>query len=161
MGDLTMNRWRQRLAEIDGDGALTRTTHDVQNVQNVQNSRPSRHFVQIEQIEQRAYSSAPPTAPQVEIARPNNRDARLAEISCDAALPKALKAAVQRWINDHFTPSPPGVCVHCREGTRADDPFVLMFVASDRADVHSSCHAAWRAEREAEAVAALDLKESA
>jgi hypothetical protein len=104
---------------------------------------------------------APPSAPQVEIARPNNRGAHLAEISRDAALPKALKAAVQRWINDHFTPSPPGVCVHCREGTRADDPFILMFVASDRADVHSSCHAAWRAEREAEAMAALDLKESA
>jgi hypothetical protein len=85
---------------------------------------------------------APPSAPRVKIAGPN-------------------KAAVQRWINDHFTPSPPGVCAHCREGTRADDPFVLLFVASDRADVHSSCHAAWRAEREAEAVAALDLKESA
>jgi hypothetical protein len=36
-----------------------------------------------------------------------------------------------------------------------------MFVHPDRADVHSSCHAAWRAEREAEAVAALDLEESA
>jgi hypothetical protein len=70
----------------------------------------------------------------------------------------ATKAAVQRWINDHFTPSPPGICAHCREGTRADDPFILLFVASDRAHVHSSCHAAWRAEREAEAVAALDLK---
>ena len=42
------------------------------------------------------------------------------------------------------TSSLPGVCAHCREGTRADDHF---------ADVHSSCHAAWRA--------ALDLKESA
>ena len=71
------------------------------------------------------------------------------------------KAAVQRWINDHFTPSPPGVCAHCRAGMRADDPFVLLFVASDRADVHSSCHAAWWAEREAEAIAALDLRESA
>jgi hypothetical protein len=62
---------------------------------------------------------APPSAPQVEIARPN-------------------KAALQRWINDHFTPSPPGVCAHCREGTRADDPFVLLFVASDRADLKDS-----------------------
>ena len=82
-----------------------------------------------------------------------------AEINHGARL--AAKAAVQRWINDHFTPSPPGVCAHCRAGTRADDPFVLLFVASVRADVHSSCHAAWWAEREAEAVAALDLKESA
>jgi hypothetical protein len=71
------------------------------------------------------------------------------------------KAAVQRWINDHFIASPPGVCAHCGGGERAGDPFVIMFVHHDRADVHSSCHAAWRAEREAEAVAALDLKESA
>jgi hypothetical protein len=71
------------------------------------------------------------------------------------------KAAVQRWMNDHFTASLPGVCTHCGGGERAGDPFVIMFVGSDRADVHSSCHAAWRAEREAEAVAALDLKESA
>ena len=71
------------------------------------------------------------------------------------------KAAVQRWINDRFIASPPGVCAHCGGGERAGDPFVIMFVHHDRADVHSSCHAAWRAEREAEAVAALDLKESA
>jgi hypothetical protein len=32
------------------------------------------------------------------------------------------------------TSSPPGVCAHCREGTRADDPFV----ASDRADLKES-----------------------
>jgi hypothetical protein len=122
---------------------------------------------------------------QFEIARPNNRGVRLAEIGSDAAcavqnvqkvrlprtfgqieqppitLPKPLKAAVQRWVNDRFTPSPPGVCIHCGEGARADDLFVLLFVASDRADVHSSCHAAWRAEREAEAEMALDLMESA
>jgi hypothetical protein len=124
-----MNRWRQRLAEINSDAAVA---HVVQNVQNVQKVRPLRHFEQIGQIEQ------PPTT-----------------------LPKTLKAADQRWINDHFTASPPGVCAHCGEGARADDPFVLLFVASDRADVHSSCHAAWRAEREAEAMAALGLKESA
>jgi hypothetical protein len=89
-------------------------------------------FEQIEQIEQ------PPTA-----------------------LPKALNPAVQRWINNHFVPSPPGVCAPCGEAMRADDPFVLLFVASDRADLHSSCHAAWCVEREGEALAALGLKESA
>jgi hypothetical protein len=51
-----MNRWRQRLVEINGDVAIT---HTVQNVQNVQNSRPSRQFVQFERIEQRAESFAP------------------------------------------------------------------------------------------------------
>jgi hypothetical protein len=124
-----MNRWRQRLAEINSDTAVA---HVVQNVQNVENARPLRHFEQIGRIEQ------PPTT-----------------------LPKTLKAAVQRWINDHFVPLSPGICAHCGERARPDDPFVLLFVASDRADVHSSCHAAWRAEREAEAVTALDLKESA
>src|ERR1700722_18959769 len=78
VGGLTMNRWRQRLAEINGDASVA---HVVQNVQNVQNVRSLRHFEQIGQIEQ------PPTT-----------------------LPKTLKAAVQRWINDHFVPSSPGVC---------------------------------------------------
>jgi hypothetical protein len=71
------------------------------------------------------------------------------------------RRAIVRWVSDHFASSPPGVCAHCGGGERAGDPFVIMFVHHDRADVHSSCHAAWRAEREAEAVAALDLKESA
>ena len=50
---------------------------------------------------------------------------------------------------------------HGRLVAGAPDDDHAMFVHHDRADVHSSCHAAWRAEREAEAVAALDLKESA
>jgi hypothetical protein len=61
VGDTTMNRWRQRLAEIDSDGAPTHARHDVQNVRNaqsVQNSRPSGHFVQIGQIERRLDKSA-------------------------------------------------------------------------------------------------------
>jgi hypothetical protein len=124
-----MNRWRQRLAEINGDASVAHVVHNVQNVQNV---RSLRHFEQIGQIEQ------PPTT-----------------------LPRTLKAAVQRWINDHFVPSSPGVCAHCGERPRPDVPFVLLFVGSDHADVHSSCHAAWRVEREGEAVAALGLKESA
>lgn len=56
-----MNRWRQRLAEINSSGALTQVNQVVQNVQNVQNVRPFRHFVQIERIEQRADSAATPT----------------------------------------------------------------------------------------------------
>ena len=31
------------------------------------------------------------------------------------------KAAVQRWINDHFTASPPGVCAHCGGGEKLAD----------------------------------------
>ncbi len=51
-----MNRWRQRLAEINRDAALTYT---VQNIQNVQNGRSSLSFVQIEHIEQREVLPAP------------------------------------------------------------------------------------------------------
>ena len=56
-----------------------------------------------------------------------------------------------------FTPSPPGVCAHCGEGARVADPFVLLFANDDRADIHSSCHSAWWAKREAEARSALGL----
>jgi hypothetical protein len=65
MGDNSMNRWRLRLAEIDGDEAIKNTDPDVQsvrNVQNVQKNDSSRHCVQIEQIEQRTQPTAPPSA---------------------------------------------------------------------------------------------------
>jgi hypothetical protein len=62
---------------------------------------------------------------------------------------------VVQWVNDHFTSSPAGVCAHCGDGPRSEDPFVLMFVGNDRGEVHASCNPAWRAEREAEACRAL------
>jgi hypothetical protein len=65
---------------------------------------------------------------------------------------------VVHWVNDHFTSSPAGVCAHCGGALRSKDPFVALFVGSHRADVHSSCHSAWRAEREAEARRALGLE---
>jgi hypothetical protein len=64
---------------------------------------------------------------------------------------------VTQWINDHFISSPLGVCAYCRGGERADDQFVLLFVGDDRADVHASCHQAWREAREAEARSALRI----
>jgi hypothetical protein len=65
---------------------------------------------------------------------------------------------VVEWVNHHFVSSPAGLCAHCGEGARSDDPFALLFVGSDRSDVHASCHAAWLAEREAEACEALGLE---
>jgi hypothetical protein len=62
------------------------------------------------------------------------------------------------WVNDNFSASTPGICAHCSGGPRPDDQFVALFVGADRADVHSSCHSAWRAEREAEARKALGLE---
>jgi hypothetical protein len=56
--------------------------------------------------------------------------------SLGSALPSGGLAPLRRPF--FCTSSPPGVCVHCREGTRADDPFVLLFVASDRADLKDS-----------------------
>ena len=67
------------------------------------------------------------------------------------------RAKSLRWINDHFTSSPAGVCAHCGDGERADDPFVLLSVGTDRGEVHSSCHPTWLAEREAEACSALGI----
>jgi hypothetical protein len=64
---------------------------------------------------------------------------------------------IVQWVNDHFTASPPGVCAHCGDGPRSEDPFVLLFVGNDRGEVHASCHSAWLAEREAEARRALRI----
>ena len=68
------------------------------------------------------------------------------------------RSLITQWINDHFTSSPAGVCAHCGGGPRPDDPFVLLFVGTDRGEVHSSCHSTWLAEREAEARKALGLE---
>jgi hypothetical protein len=62
---------------------------------------------------------------------------------------------VVQWINDNFTSSPADICAYCGSGPRSDDPFVLLFVGNDRAEVHGSCHSTWLAEREAEARRAL------
>ena len=64
---------------------------------------------------------------------------------------------IVQWVNDNFASSPPGVCAHCGEGARAEDPFVLLFVGNDRGEVHASCHSAWIAQREAQARSALGL----
>jgi hypothetical protein len=66
------------------------------------------------------------------------------------------RRVIQR-IADNFTPSPPGVCAHCGEGPRSEDPFVLLFVGNDRGEVHASCHSAWIARQEAQARSALGL----
>ena len=65
---------------------------------------------------------------------------------------------IVQWVNDHFASSPAGVCAHCGDGPRSEDPFVLLFVGNDRGEVHASCHSAWLAEREAEARSALGLE---
>ncbi len=64
---------------------------------------------------------------------------------------------IVQWVNDHFASSPPGVCAHCGDGPRSEDPFVLLFVGNDRGEVHASCHPTWLAEREAEARRALRI----
>jgi hypothetical protein len=67
------------------------------------------------------------------------------------------RSLIAQWINNHFTSTPAGVCAHCGRGERADDPFVLLFVGTDRGEVHSSCHSTWLAGREADARRALGL----
>jgi len=67
------------------------------------------------------------------------------------------RRSVVQWVSNHFASSPPGVCAHCGDGERSEDPFVRLFVGNDRGDVHASCHPAWVAEREAEACRALGI----
>jgi hypothetical protein len=68
------------------------------------------------------------------------------------------RSLITQWVNDHFASSPPGVCAHCGDGERAEDPSVLLFVGTDRGEVHSSCHSTWLAQREAKARKVLGLE---
>jgi hypothetical protein len=46
------------------------------------------------------------------------------------------RGLITQWVNDNFTSSPAGVCAHCGDGPRSEDPFVLLFVGTDRGEVH-------------------------
>jgi hypothetical protein len=97
---------------------------------------------------------------EADAAPPNGLLAILSRGKWDIVAALRLREAEERrsitqWVNDHFASSPPGVCAHCGEGLRPDDPFVLLFVGNDRGEVHASCHSAWLAGREAEARRAL------
>ena len=67
------------------------------------------------------------------------------------------RRSIVQWVNNHFASSPPGVCVHCGDGPRSEDPFVLLFVGNDRGEAHASCHSAWISQQEAQARSALGL----
>jgi hypothetical protein len=62
---------------------------------------------------------------------------------------------IVKWVNDHFTPSPPDVCRYCGEGAREGDVFVHLYCGADSGDVHASCESAWRQAEEAKACVAL------
>jgi hypothetical protein len=66
-----MNRWRQRLRELQGDrGRSSALPHDVKNVQNVQKPALDWSFEHCEQIEQQTESHAlPATRGEVEEER--------------------------------------------------------------------------------------------
>jgi hypothetical protein len=70
------------------------------------------------------------------------------------------RRAVVRWIADNFRSSPIGQCALCGDSKREDDPFVLVFVGEDRADLHASCHPVWVAEQEAAARVTLGIETS-
>ena len=58
------------------------------------------------------------------------------------------RRALVRWMADNFQSSPPGFCADCGGGSRSDDPFVILFVGEDRADIHASCYPRWLAKQE-------------
>jgi hypothetical protein len=104
---------------------------------------------------------APPA--EVVAAFKADKSAILGELRLRQALERQRREEVERrditrWINNHFISSPPGRCIHCGGGPRANDRFVLIFVGSDRADVHAACHPLWLAERERAARSALGLE---
>jgi hypothetical protein len=94
MGDLAMNRWRQRLTEIDGDGALTGTLDNVQFGQLGQDAERASRFVQIEQIEQRPDESAPP-AVMLDSDTPDDWGGRIGRL---ISRPCPDGFARQRWV---------------------------------------------------------------
>jgi hypothetical protein len=105
------------------------------------------------------------TAPPAEViaAFKAAKSAIVGELRLRQALDRQRREEVERrditrWINKHFISSPPGRCIHCGGGPRANDRFVLIFVGSDRADVHASCHQTWLNERQAAARRALGLE---
>jgi hypothetical protein len=102
---------------------------------------------------------------QAEAAPPPGLLAILGRGKWDIVAALRLREAEERrrivqWVNDHFASSPSGVCAHCGDGPRSEDPFVLLFVGTDRGEVHASCHSAWREAREAEARRALRIDPS-
>ena len=70
----------------------------------------------------------------------------------------AERRAIVTWISDHFRSSPLGLCAHCGEGAHPADQFVALFVGEDQADIHTSCHPEWIADREVEARIALGIE---
>ena len=69
---------------------------------------------------------------------------------------QAERRVVLRHIADHFQSSPLGQCAHCGGGSQSNDPFVILFVGEDRADIHASCYPRWLAEQEWSARKAVD-----
>ena len=68
---------------------------------------------------------------------------------------------ITQWVNDHFRlfASRDLRTLRRRRRERTVDIFVaLLFVGTDRGEVHSSCHPAWLAEREAAARRVLRLQ---
>jgi hypothetical protein len=93
LGDGIVNRWRQRLAEINSSQTLRRAEEDVQNVQN---GRPSRHVVQIERIERIEHGAGLPTtrSPVPNSETPDQWRERLREL---LSIPRPIDMPGDRW----------------------------------------------------------------
>jgi hypothetical protein len=89
-------------------------------------------------------------------------DERAAIAECDGGQPRALAEAhafaccIAEWLNRNSVRSPPGRCLGCGGSEQAHDKLLPFGIEQPgHAWLHSRCWDAWRAGREAEAVAGL------
>ena len=57
----------------------------------------------------------------------------------------AQSSLITQWVNDHFVSSPSGVCAHCGEGPRSEDPFVCC--SSETIEARCTPHVMRRGKR--------------
>ena len=90
-------------------------------------------------------------------------DERAGVAGFDGGLPRpeaearAFECCVVEWMNRNFERSPPGRCLACGGGDRADDALLPHGIEpTGHVWLHSRCWPGWHARRKAGAVAALE-----
>jgi hypothetical protein len=81
------------------------------------------------------------------------RNGGLSRVQAEA---RAVACCLGEWLSRNPVRSPAGSCLHCGGSNRGPDPLLPYGTeTTGHAWLHSRCWTAWRADRKAEAVAAL------